>query len=102
MRRLSYDNVVSGFFCENEIYYAENYYYGDDDWLTFQFVDGKNIAKTKTPKSGPLVADVINWEASITPEDWATMNATPIIIKPDITPVTKKKNTKILISFLMI
>jgi len=57
--------------------------------LTFQLVDGKNIAKTKTPKRGPLVADVISWEASITPEDCATINATPITIKPVITPKNK-------------
>lgn len=37
--------------------------------LTFQFVEGKNIAKIKTPKRGPLVADVISCEASMTPED---------------------------------
>lgn len=54
--------------------------------LTFQLVDGKNIANTKTPNRGPLVADVINWDASITPEDCATINATPITIRPEMTP----------------
>lgn len=54
--------------------------------LTFQLVDGKNMAKTKTPKSGPLVADVMSCDASMTPEDCATMNAMPMTIKPEITP----------------
>lgn len=47
---------------------------------------GKNSAKMKTPRRGPEVADVIIIEASMTPERWATIKATPIITRPQIPP----------------
>jgi hypothetical protein len=51
-------------------------------WHTFQLTQGKSIASRKTPSSGPLVADVISMEDSITPERVATPNDIPMMRIP--------------------
>lgn len=47
---------------------------------------GKKRARMKTPRRGPEVAEVISIEASITPDRWATIKATPIMTRPQIPP----------------
>lgn len=49
---------------------------------TFQLQLGKNIANKKTPKRGPLVAEVMSCELSITPDMKATPNAIPMVMAP--------------------
>jgi hypothetical protein len=56
---------------------------------TFQLTQGNSIANTKTPSSGPLVADVINIDDSITPERVATPNEIPMMTNPYTDPVIK-------------
>jgi len=40
------------------------------------------MANTKTPSSGPLVADVISIDDSITPDRVATPNEIPMMMNP--------------------
>lgn len=49
---------------------------------TFQLTQGNSIASRKTPSSGPLVADVISMDDSITPERVATPNDMPMMRIP--------------------
>jgi len=56
------------------------YFVGSDH--TFQLTQGNSIANTKTPSSGPLVADVINMDDSITPDRVATPNEIPMMRNP--------------------
>jgi len=49
---------------------------------TFQLQLGKNRARRKTPSKGPLVAEVMSWELSITPDMKATKVAIPMVIIP--------------------
>jgi hypothetical protein len=66
-----------------KILISGNYHkiYCDSD-CTFQLTQGNSIAKMKTPSSGPLVADVINIDDSITPDRVATPNETPMMSIP--------------------
>ena len=50
-----------------------------DSDCTFQLTQGNSMANMKTPSSGPLVADVINIDDSITPDRVATPNKIPIM-----------------------
>ena len=49
---------------------------------TFQLTQGNSIANKKTPSSGPLVADVISIDDSITPDSVATPNEIPMMRTP--------------------
>jgi hypothetical protein len=55
-------------------------------FVTFQLTQGNSIASRKTPRSGPLVADVISMDDSITPERVATPNEIPMIRIPYTDP----------------
>lgn len=54
---------------------------------TFQLAGGTSIARINTPSSGPLVAEVMNCWASMTPLNLDTRNATAIMINPKPAPV---------------
>jgi hypothetical protein len=49
---------------------------------TFQLAQGNSIANMNTPSSGPLVADVISIDDSITPDRVATPNEIPMMRTP--------------------
>jgi cephalosporin hydroxylase len=53
---------------------------------TFQLTHGNSIASMKTPSSGPLVADVISIDDSITPDRVATPNEIPMMRTPYTDP----------------
>lgn len=48
--------------------------------FTFPLAIGANIAKMKTPTSGPVVADDVNIALSMTPDKKPTQYAIPITI----------------------
>jgi len=53
-----------------------------DSDCTFQLTQGNSMANMKTPSSGPLVADVISIDDSITPDRVATPNEIPMMRNP--------------------
>ena len=59
---------------------------------TFQLAIGTNMARMKTPSKGPLVADVVIMDDSITPEKRETTNEMPIIEIPTPKPTTIQVN----------
>ena len=74
--------IQSGSLCSRSAFLETTIKHFVDSDCTFQLTQGNSMANIKTPSSGPLVADVINIDDSITPDRVAIPNEIPTMRNP--------------------